>query len=251
MLSVHPQYLLHVLFVLAVGSITIAQAASEDPREIVAKADQIRFPQTGFQVDVMITNTSKGSDPDVREYRVLSKGNEKTIVLATAPASERGQIMLMKGRDLWVFMPSVSQPVRLPLSQRLTGQVANGDMARANFTGDYNPTLLRTEEIQGRSYHVLELKAVDRSVTYHRVVYWVDTANYHPFKAEFYTLSNRLIKTAYYKNFKPMEGEIRPTELLLIDALKSGEESVMVYSNMKRRDLPDKVFTKDYLKRLE
>ena len=30
------------------------------------------------------------------------------------PASERGQIMLMKGHDLWIFLPSVSQPVRLP-----------------------------------------------------------------------------------------------------------------------------------------
>ena len=43
--------------------------------------------------------------------------------------------MLMRGNDLWVFLPSVSQPVRLSLSQRLTGQVANGDLARANFSG--------------------------------------------------------------------------------------------------------------------
>ena len=70
---------------------------------------------------------------DVHKYRVLSKGNENSIVMTTEPASERGQILLMKGRDLWIFMPSVSQPVRLSLSQRLTGQVANGDLARANF----------------------------------------------------------------------------------------------------------------------
>ncbi len=68
---------------------------------------------------------------------MLSKGNENTIVQVTEPASERGQIMLMKGRDLWVFMPNISQPVRLSLAQRLTGQVANGDLARANFVGDY------------------------------------------------------------------------------------------------------------------
>jgi hypothetical protein len=33
--------------------------------------------------------------------------------MVTEPASERGQIILMKGRDLWVFMPDVSQPIRL------------------------------------------------------------------------------------------------------------------------------------------
>jgi hypothetical protein len=34
------------------------------------------------------------------------------------------------------------------------------------------------------------------------------------------------------------------------DALKAGDESVLDYTDMKPRDLPDKMFTKDYLKRL-
>jgi outer membrane lipoprotein-sorting protein len=95
----------------------------------------------------------------VRKYRVLSKGNTNSVVMVTEPASERGQILLMKGRDLWVFMPDVSQPIRLSLSQRLTGQVANGDLARANFAADYNPKLLRSEKIGNEDYHVLELTA--------------------------------------------------------------------------------------------
>ena len=37
----------------------------------------------------------------------------------------------------------------------------------------------------------------------------------------------------------------------LMDALRAGEQSVLEYSGMKLRDLPDKIFTKDYLKRLE
>jgi hypothetical protein len=105
---------------------------------------------------------------EVRKYRVLSKGNSNSVVMVTEPASERGQIMLMKGRDLWVFMPDVSQPIRLALSQRLTGQVANGDLARANFAADYNPKLLRSEKIGSDDFHVLELTGVDRSVTYQR-----------------------------------------------------------------------------------
>ena len=97
--------------------------------------------------------------------------------MVSEPASERGQIMLMKGRDLWVFLPNVSQPVRLSLSQRLTGQVANGDLTRANFAGDYMPKILRTDTIDGQAYHVLELSAVDRGVMYQRVIYWVRKSN--------------------------------------------------------------------------
>ena len=238
------------------GAFAFAQdvaAPAEDPqaRRIVEDADRIRFPAEGFQVDVAIVTTGKDKAPDERRYRVLSKGNENTVVMITEPASERGQIMLMKGRELWIFLPNVSQPVRLSLAQRLTGQVANGDLARANFGGDYNPKLLRTETIDGDKYNVLELTAVDRGVTYQRVVYWVRESNSAPHKAEFYSVSNRLVKTCTYDQFEKVLGKLRPTRLVMEDALRGGEQSVLEYSAMKLRDLPDKVFTKDYLKRLE
>jgi len=241
--------------ILTLASITAAAEppSADDPvaRSILEKSDEIRFPSQGFQVDVNIVSASPGEATEQRSYRILSKGNDNTVVMILEPASERGQIMLMKGRDLWVFMPDVSQPIRLGLALRLTGQVANGDLARANFTGDYTPKLLRTEKLEGEDYYVLELLAVDRSVTYHRVLLWVNKSNYRPRKAEFYSLSGRLLKTSTYENFKTMAGEQRPTRMLIQDALKPGAISVLEYSNMKLRDLPDKVFSKDYLKKLQ
>ncbi len=234
--------------------ITASPAPVEDSvaRAIVEKADLVRFPGEGFQVEINIATTQQGQDPEMRKYRVLSKGNSNTVVMVTEPASERGQIMLMKGRDLWVFMPDVSQPIRIALSQRLTGQVANGDLARANFAADYNPKVLRTETIGNEIYHVLELIAVDRSVTYQKVIYWVRQKDNWPFKAEFYSLSQRLLKTCKYENYQPMESkQPRPTRLVMEDALRGGERSVLDYEKLKLRDLPDKVFTKDYLKKLD
>ncbi len=244
------------LFSIALGSPSLAQdsqptADDVKARRIVEEADRIRFPAEGFQVDIAIVTTGADKTPDERKYRVLSKGNDNTIVMVTEPASDRGQILLMKGHDLWVFLPNVSQPVRLSLAQRLTGQVANGDLARANFVGDYTPKLLRTEVIDGEKYNVLELTAVDRGVTYQRVVYWVRESNSAPYKAEFYSVSNRLLKTCTYGKFEKMLGKLRPTQLVMEDALRADEQSVLDYSAMKLRDLPDKVFTKDYLKKLE
>ena len=230
-----------------------ASTPTDDPaaRSIVEKADLVRFPAEGFQMDVRIATRKPGDEAELRTYRVLSKGNSNTVVMVTEPASERGQIILMKNRDLWVFMPDVSQPIRIALSQRLTGQVANGDLARANFAGDYNPRLLRTETIGTETYQVLELNAVDRGVTYQKVIYWVNQKNNWPFKAEFYSLSNRLLKTCTYENYQTMEGRQRPTRLVMDDAMRGGEQSVLEYGNMKLRDLPDKIFTKDYLKKLD
>jgi len=220
-------------------------------KSIVEKADLVRFPAEPFEVMISVSSTSSEGQAEERRYRVLAKGHENSLVLVTEPASERGQILLMKSRDLWVFLPNVSQPVRLSLAQRLTGQVANGDLARANFSGDYAAKVLRTESIGDEPFYVLELTAVDRSVTYHRVVYWVRQSNYRPYKAEFYSLSDRLVKTCLYQNYKSMAGKERPTRLVMENALIKEEVSVLEYSTMKVRDLPDKLFTKDYLKRVD
>jgi outer membrane lipoprotein-sorting protein len=242
--------LLQSLTVAAQGS-TVTPTDDAIARSIVEKADKVRFPGDGFQVDIVINSARPDKDSETRKYRVLSKGNENTVVMVTEPASERGQIILMKGHDLWVFMPEVSQPVRISLAQRLTGQVANGDLARANFSGDYNPKIIGNEKLGNDAYHVLELTAVDRSVTYQRVVYWVNEKTSWPLKAEFYSLSNRLMKKCSYENFQTMAGRLRPTRLVMEDALRSGEQSVLEYSAMKLRDLPDKIFTKEYLKKLD
>ena len=253
-LSIHfPGYAAAGLLVLITHA-AMAQVPSpqdEAARAILEKADQVRFPARGFEVAVTINSTTADGPQDMRKYRILSKGNENTIVMATEPASERGQILLMKSHDLWIFLPAVSQPVRLGLAQRLTGQVANGDLARANFVGDYEPKLLRTEGEGAESSYVLELTAIDRSVPYHRVVLWVRQSNAWPQKAEFYSLSDRLLKTCIYEKYEQMGGRMRPTRLVMQDALHKGEESVVDYSDMRLRELPDKVFTKDYLKRIE
>jgi outer membrane lipoprotein-sorting protein len=218
---------------------------------VVRRADEVRFPADGFELTVSIRTTSGGKETDWRTYRVLSKGNENTVVMVTHPASERGQIMLMKGRELWLFLPAVTQPVRLSLAQRLTGQVANGDIARANLAGDYSPRIVGTEQLDGEALYVLELTAVDRTVTYQRVRYWVRQRDAWPYKAEFYSLSNRLLKTCVYKDFKQIAGRMRPTVLIMTDALRKEEISVMDYSDIRPRNLPDKIFTKEYLKKLD
>ena len=98
---------------------------------------------------------------------------------------------------------------------------------------------------------ILELTAKHKRTTYDRIRYWVSVKGETALKAEFYSLSNRLLKVCKYENFQTMEGRPRPTRLVMEDALKAGNVSVLEYNSMKLRDLPDKIFTKDYLKKLD
>lgn len=238
---------------LALAACAPLPAAAQLPsaQDIVRRADEVRFPQEGFEVLVNIRTLQAGRVREERLLKVLSKGNENTVVMTLEPASERGQILLMKGNDLWMFLPRVSQPVRLSLAQRLVGQVSNGDIARTNFAADYTAKLIGSDKAGRDALYVLDLVAVSRSVTYQRVRYWVRQADFRPYKAEFYSLSDRLLKTCEYQDYKALGGKVRPTKLVMVDALNKGELSTLDYSAMKLRNLPDQIFSKEYLRRLD
>lgn len=244
----------HFCFALALAGFvggTGALAQQPSAQEIVRRADKARFPEDGFEVLVKIRTFNGQSVREERLFKVLSKGNENTVVMTLEPAAERGQVLLMKGNDLWMFLPRVSQPVRLSLAQRLVGQVSNGDIARANFAGDYHARILGNARVGNDLLYALELTAVNRSVTYQRVRYWVRQVDFRPYRAEFYSLSNRLLKVCDYQNYATLGGKVRPTRLVMTDALNKGELSTLEYSAMKPRDLPDQIFSKEYLRRLQ
>ena len=227
-----------------------SRAEDPNPKQIVQRADAIRFPQTDYQVSVAVTSLSPGRPNDLRRYEILSKGNDRTLVITTEPPADKGQVLLMREKDLWIYMPSLSQPLRLPLSQRLAGQVANGDLARANFSGDYDAKIARTEDIEGSTYWVLELTATDKGMTYNRLLYWVNRSNFRPLKAEFYSLSGKVLKMCRYENYVDAGGARRPARVIMDDTLTAGARSVLDYSNFQLKSLADKIFTKDYLKKL-
>ena len=218
---------------------------------ILEKADEARNPQLDFKVFVNITSIKPGRDPRIAKYEVFIKGRNKTLIKTLYPNVERGTSTLMIDYDLWVFLQTISKPLRISLQQRLIGEVATGDITRTNFSGDYNSKILRIENIDEKEYYVLELLAKDERVTYHRVVLWVQKDNFHPVKAEFYAVSGRILKTCSYEDYQEVLGRLRPTRLVLDDPLVQGQKSILEYSDMTLTDLPEKYFTKTYLKKLK
>ena len=222
--------------------------------EIVQKADEVRSPaQQGqdFIWTITITTTQGGKAPEVNVYDVFIKGFDKVFVQFTAPPRNVGRSLLALDRDLWIYLPSAGKPVRIPLSQRLVGQTTNGDIARVNYAGDYHPELLGRESVEGQACYQLRLSASSKEVTYASIKYWVAEENFHPVKAEFYTLSGKLIKTGLWDNYQMVHGKSQPMRLTLVDGIKTDAMSILDYANLRFQDLPEKMFNKNYMKQLE
>jgi hypothetical protein len=239
-----------LLLLVALPTLGMALTAEE----IVQKADEVRTP-TGqgqdFIWSVTITTMNAGTPTETNGYDVFVKGFEQVFVKFTAPPRDVGRSLLYLDRDLWIYLPSAGKPVRIPLSQRLVGQVANGDIARVNYAGDYHAELVRDETVNGKVCSVLKLTAKTKEVTYASLLYWVAKDSFRPMKAEFYTLSGKLLKTGYWDNDQVVNGGLRPMRLTLIDGIKNDARSILDYANLRLQALPDKMFNKNYMKQLD
>ena len=226
-------------------------AVADEAAEIVRDADRFRRPADSFVWKITITSEEARKAPSVDGFEVYVKGSGRSFVKFVAPPRNVGRSLLPLGRDLWIYLPDAGKPVRIPFSQRLVGQVANGDIARADYAGDYDVTLIGDEAVGGVTCHVLELKAKTKDVTYAAVKYWVSKDGRRPVRAEFYAGTGTLLKTGVFANFKDVAGRVLATRLTLVDAIRKDRASILDYGEIAVRDLPEKYFDKNFMKSLD
>jgi Outer membrane lipoprotein-sorting protein len=225
--------------------------AADEAEEIVRRADLVRRPGESFVWKVTITSTEGVKAPTVDGFEVFVKGARKSFVKFVAPPRNVGRSLLALDRDLWIYLPDAGRPVRIPLAQRLVGQVANGDLARVDYAGDYDVRLVGTESVEGVACHVLDLKAKTKDVTYAAIKYWVARDEPRPVKAEFYAGTGTLLKTGTFDGLKEIGGHRLVTRLTFVDAIRKDRKSVLEFGDVKVRDLPEKYFDKNYMKTLD
>ena len=230
-----------------------------DAQEILAASDAIRNPGRPFGLTVNLIEYREGRQTDSNALAVYSRAEEKTgrfrsLIRFLAPPRDAGKLMLKNGNELWFYDPSSKASIRISPQQRLLGQAANGDVVTVNLARDYQARFLAEEDISDgdrrmRHCYRLALSALFEDVTYHHVEIWIDAANSRPVKATFYSESNRLLKTAYYRRFQPQLGAERPTETVIVDGLDPRWITVMRYSDYSWREVPEAWLQRDYLPR--
>ena len=124
----------------------------------------------------------------------------------------------------------------------MTRDASNGDVARTNYAADYTPVYLRTEKAGTEDCYVLDLAAKRKGATYQRILYWIRVQDARPVKAEFYLTSGKHIKSATFDEFSVVGGRNQLRRMTLYDEIRHNSHSVLEYSGIAPRDLPDKLF---------
>ena len=215
--------------------------APVDAEAVLKRSDAYRNGWPSYVLHVKTTNYESDKADEEKLYEVSQKGTEKTYVEFMSPR-EKGQHLLMLGDDMWVYLPDTSRPVRITPLERLSGDASNGDVARTNYAADYMPEYVRTEKIGTEECHVLDLTARRKGATYQRILYWVRVQDDRPVKAQFYLTSGKLIKSATFDEFLTVGGREQLRRMTLYDEIRHNSHSVLEYSGIAPRTLPDKLF---------
>lgn len=215
--------------------------ANVDADAILKRSDSYRNGWPSYVLHVKITNFESGNADEEKLYEVSQKGTEKTYVEFMSPR-EKGQHLLMLGDDMWVYLPDTSRPVRITPLERLSGDASNGDVARTNYAADYTAVYLRAEKAGEEECNVLDLTAKRKGATYQRILFWVRSQDARPVRAEFYLTSGKRIKSATFDDFYSVGGRQQLRRMTLYDEIRHNSHSVLEYSGIAPRELPDKLF---------
>lgn len=245
--------------VIFIGSFLLAAAIAphafgeELPvKDILAHADRARGNFDGIIWDITITTNEEGGR-ETRGLTVKVKRNN-TLAKYTSPPNLNDRMVLMVDRNMWFIRSGLKKPVSISPRQKLMGDAANGDIASTNYGDDYAAVLTGREDVQGEDCYVLDLKAANKNVTYDRIKYWVSKERLVGVKAEFYTISGKLFKTAEFKydnRVKLDSGEEIPfvSELVIRDAIQRDKVTTLTYAGIRVQAIPDSTFNLNVLVR--
>jgi len=219
-----------------------------DGNEMLLKVDRNLNPESFEMYRKLINIEPDGSKKEFVMYSV-KKGKDKIASVFLSPASAKGRATLRIGENMWLYIPNVGKPIRITSLQSVTGGVFNNsDIMRVDYSAEYDCERIELADKE----NILYLKAKTRTVAYNSVKMWVDDKRMLPVKIECFASSGMLIKTLYFKSIKDFGGGIvRPAVFETGSPLYKGYKSIIIFAKVKKKDLPDEVFTLNYMPKVE
>jgi hypothetical protein len=167
--------------------------------EIVKRADDNRRGNSSYsEITMTIVRPTWTRDIGIKSW---SKGTEYSLTLITAPARDKGQAFLKRGKDLWNWQPSINRMIKM--SSSVMGQswmgsdFTNDDMVReSSVVNDYTHQLETTEKVgEEDCYKVILTPKADAAIVWGKVITWISTTDFVEMKSEFYDEDNQLVNT--------------------------------------------------------
>ncbi len=183
-------------------------------------------------------------------------GNDKALIIVTAPRREAGNKTLKVGTELWMYLRNTETTIKVPPSMMLQSwngsDFTNDDLVReSNLNRDYTMAILGTEEVAGERCWKIELRPKPTApVVWGRLIHWVRQNDFLPSRTEYYDEKGILVRTMVYSDVKRFGARTIPARWEMVNDVKPGHRTVFEYLSAQFDiRISDRVFSFQQLER--
>ena len=233
--------------------ISITVFAEPDFRQILNDIDELgNFEGEDFSCVYTIVSEKPGDEKSVTQARLFRRDeSDQFVLLILQPQVQRGQGYLKVDENVWFYDPESRRFEKSTLRDNVQDSDAqNSDFNRNSLAEDYEVTGWEEASIGPYPVYVLDLASRIDDVSYDKIRIWVRKDISIILKEENYSVSDRLMRTVLYPKYTRIGERFLPSNALIIDELNEGERTQFSLKDATIAAIPDYVFTKSYLERV-
>ena len=228
-------------------------AKGPDVERILRNVDEYSaFPSSDFSAVMSMISEDPEKGLEKHVVRMFQRDKEdKFLLLIQEPAVQKGQGYLRVDDNLWFYDPESRKFSHTSMKENFRGTDAkNSDFRKSTLSSDYRVVACQEGKLGSYQVYIMDLEATSDEVTYPHLKLWVNQNPNLILKAEQYSLSKRLLRTALYPNYARVGSSYVPTTMILTDELVKGRKTQVGMQDISLNRLPDSVFTKSYVERV-
>jgi hypothetical protein len=238
----------------ALAALAVSAAATEnDPTAVkIVRRWESQLNTEGIDLTTTFTLVQKKQGETDRVLRVQTFRRDSAdmyTILFQYPDSEKGKGYLRRGDDLYFYLPSTREFVYKSRKDNIGSTDARTDLfGRQKILEQYWATMAGTATVNKWECDVVRLDAKVQDVSYAVQKWYIRRSDGLPVKVENLSVSETLLATFYYIEYKALAGgKSIFTKLLAVNNLEKGQQTFLTNDNIATTAIPDYTFTKPYL----
>ncbi len=194
--------------------------------------------------DLMKGTSSKGKfrmtvvTPDYTRTMEMESwwvGNDKALIIITAPQREAGNKTLKVKNELWMYLRNTETTMKVPPSMMLQSwngsDFTNDDLVReSSIVLDYTATILTEEPVDGEACWKIQLIPKPTApVVWGKIFHWIRKSNFLPSQTEYFDEKGALVRTLRYTDVRQFGNRKVPSKWMMVNNAKSGHRTEFEY----------------------
>ena len=243
-------------FLLCLCAVSFLPAQTPDTEQMYSILDKF-FDSVNSKKDLTCTLsliTEKPNEPKAAYQFKLFRRDKKdqNCLVQLAPEAEKGPGYLQENDNLWTYDPSSHQFTHSSLKRNLGNSNAKiSDVnTKSEFRQSYEIISIEEASLGKFDVYAVTAKTLKADAAYAQEKFFIRKDINLILKIESYGSSGRHMRTTLFAKYTKIDDRNLPVHQIHINELNKGEKTTQIFSDFDTSDVPDVVFTKAYLEKI-